>query len=60
MGFLGNLVLLAVWTAICMALVAGLERIFEAFGYRVTPIAPTFEAFIAGLVVEDDAYPASD
>ena len=29
----------------------------QEVGYVITPIAPTFDAFIAGLVVEDDAFP---
>lgn len=38
MGFFGFLVFVAVWTAICVALVAGLERLLELFGYRATPV----------------------
>ncbi len=29
-----HLIFLLVWTSICAAFVAGLERLFESFGYR--------------------------
>ena len=32
-------------------------HIDQEMGYVITPIAPSFDAFIAGLVVEDDASP---
>jgi hypothetical protein len=38
MAYVYDFIVLLLWTGICAALVYGLERILEGFGYKPTPL----------------------
>ena len=38
MQYVYHLITLVIWTLICVALVYGLELVFERFGYRTAPM----------------------